>query len=175
MRPRRQLRRIAKWTALATTASLAILWVFTTPVPFGNHGWIYVHPKHMASLVSGRLYWEWPSAASHVTGGFTVHARPLTWPFRESAIKQLGLLWPHVRWTHGKGLIVIPLWLPLLIVSGLTAFTWRNARRRPSAGHCSNCNYDLTANQSGKCPECGTPAPKSEPEARARACDTQPR
>lgn len=29
------------------------------------------------------------------------------------------------------------------------------------AGLCSNCGYDLTGNVSGKCPECGLPAQRS--------------
>ncbi len=34
--------------------------------------------------------------------------------------------------------------------------TWSVFRRRP--GHCRHCNYDLTGNVSGICPECGNPA-----------------
>ena len=32
---------------------------------------------------------------------------------------------------------------------------WRR-RRRAAAGHCQECDYDLTGNVSGVCPECGT-------------------
>jgi predicted amidophosphoribosyltransferase len=32
----------------------------------------------------------------------------------------------------------------------------RQARHR-RIGHCLRCNYDLTGNVSGVCPECGTP------------------
>ena len=38
---------------------------------------------------------------------------------------------------------------------------WRQSRsRRPEA--CGNCDYDLTGNESGVCPECGTPIEASE-------------
>lgn len=29
-------------------------------------------------------------------------------------------------------------------------------RRKPPLGHCQKCGYDLTGNESGTCPECGT-------------------
>lgn len=52
----------------------------------------------------------------------------------------------------------LPLWIvvavcapyPLLVF----AVAWRKRRRRIPHG-CRQCNYDLTGNQSGKCPECG--------------------
>ena len=31
-------------------------------------------------------------------------------------------------------------------------------KRRPPAGVCAKCSYDLTGNMSGVCPECGTAA-----------------
>lgn len=34
----------------------------------------------------------------------------------------------------------------------------RRARLAVAAGRCAACGYDLTGNQSGRCPECGTPA-----------------
>ena len=30
--------------------------------------------------------------------------------------------------------------------------TWQ----RPPAGYCQNCGYNLTGNESGRCPECGS-------------------
>jgi hypothetical protein len=54
----------------------------------------------------------------------------------------------------------------IMIVSGMLLCTfcgvdsWRTARarRRMSRGHCPQCNYDLTENESGTCPECGSAA-----------------
>jgi hypothetical protein len=56
-------------------------------------------------------------------------------------------------------LVYIPLWLPfvglaLLPVNSATVLlisNWRRARKR-----CPKCSYNLTGNQSGICPECGT-------------------
>lgn len=41
-------------------------------------------------------------------------------------------------------------------------------RRRPhKPGHCQKCNYNLTGNTSGRCPECGAAVPDSKASAVA--------
>ena len=63
----------------------------------------------------------------------------------------------QVRLRKGK-IIALPL-LPVLLVIGVsTALLWYRDRRPPK-GHCQNCDYDLTGNVSGVCPECGEPTP----------------
>lgn len=42
---------------------------------------------------------------------------------------------------------------PVLAALGVA---WRP--RRPRSGHCAGCGYDLTGNESGRCPECGIAA-----------------
>ena len=49
----------------------------------------------------------------------------------------------------------VPLGPPLFVIAVLTAFSWGRDRRRFPAGHCRRCGYDLTKNESGRCPECG--------------------
>ncbi len=65
--------------------------------------------------------------------------------------------------------VIIPLWIPMVLLIAATGFpAWRLSQRtvhwlktrRIRVGHCPNCNYNMTGNQSGKCPECGTPAPR---------------
>ena len=54
----------------------------------------------------------------------------------------------------------------------LLLLDWNRARRERrldrmiAANVCTNCSYNLTANTSGVCPECGTPVP-SKPEVIA--------
>jgi uncharacterized paraquat-inducible protein A len=58
--------------------------------------------------------------------------------------------WPAMRF-----------WLPLIPLSALFAFEMVNKRRqqtiarRREKGLCLHCDYDLTGNVSGVCPECG--------------------
>jgi len=54
-----------------------------------------------------------------------------------------------------------PIWFPtVIVVASWVAFelvSRRNKRRsRKKRGLCVNCGYDLTGNESGVCPECGT-------------------
>jgi hypothetical protein len=51
--------------------------------------------------------------------------------------------------------LIIPLWIPALLTAVPTAFLWWIDRHRFAAGHCQECGYNLTANVSGRCPECG--------------------
>ena len=48
----------------------------------------------------------------------------------------------------------IPLWF-LFLLFALAAKWLSGDRSRPPSGHCG-CGYDLTANTTGRCPECGT-------------------
>jgi len=49
----------------------------------------------------------------------------------------------------------MPLWLPSLVLLIPTLLLWRRDRRRPRPGFCRRCDYDLTGNTTGRCPECG--------------------
>lgn len=53
------------------------------------------------------------------------------------------------------GVIVFPLWIPLLLLAMPTALLCRLDRRCIPPGHCQSCGYNLTGNTSGICPECG--------------------
>ena len=45
--------------------------------------------------------------------------------------------------------------LPLFVRIALSVHRARRRHRRLAAGQCATCGYDLTANQTGVCPECG--------------------
>ena len=58
--------------------------------------------------------------------------------------------------------VIIPLWCLILPTAVMPLYRWtrpiREAwRRDPIPGMCRHCNYNLTGNVSGVCPECGTP------------------
>lgn len=66
-----------------------------------------------------------------------------------------GLSLPRSR--KGGAELEIPLWLPFVIAAAPAAWLWSHTRQRP-AGRCEHCDYDLTGNISGICPECGQSA-----------------
>jgi len=72
---------------------------------------------------------------------------------------ELEWLRPGLAFGAAKGLIRIgvniPLWLPFLLVLIPTAYLWYREWRTIPLGHCQKCGYDLTGNESGRCPECG--------------------
>ena len=54
-----------------------------------------------------------------------------------------------------------PVWLLLVAAGFPTAILWWRDRR-PKAGFCEVCKYDLTGNESGTCPECGSAVDASQ-------------
>jgi hypothetical protein len=61
-----------------------------------------------------------------------------------------------VAYGGGRYSINLPLWLPFLALLIPTLLLWRRDRK-PRPGFCRRCDYDLTGNASGRCPECGEP------------------
>ena len=60
--------------------------------------------------------------------------------------------------------LTVPLWFLCTLTAILPAiWLWRYRRdrraRRDGMPHCVYCDYNLTGNVSGICPECGTPVP----------------
>lgn len=50
--------------------------------------------------------------------------------------------------------VFVGCWIPFLLVALPTVILfWRD--RRFQSGHCQKCGYDLTGNESRRCPECG--------------------
>ena len=80
--------------------------------------------------------------------------------FRASPSKPRGPWFPWFEFIitkDGWNMIVIPIWLPLACVTLLTIVLFHHNRARRIEGLCRKCDYDLTGNESGVCPECGTP------------------
>jgi hypothetical protein len=61
--------------------------------------------------------------------------------------------WLTLRWT----MVVVPLVYSCMVGFVLFVQTWV-WRHSVTAGRCPSCDYDLTGNTSGTCPECGGPA-----------------
>ncbi len=65
-------------------------------------------------------------------------------------------VWPDAQLLPTYSFVDVPLWLPFLLAFGAARRLRRSGRWRYPPGCCASCGYDLTANTSGICPECGT-------------------
>jgi len=53
-------------------------------------------------------------------------------------------------------------WATVLVPLIGAALRWYEARCTYPPGHCQKCGYNLTGNESGRCPECGTEVPMKQ-------------
>lgn len=71
--------------------------------------------------------------------------------------------WLLFGWTSNLWPIACAFWfVPGVAAAAMIGAPFLVLRRRaPTAGHCTQCSYDLTGNTSGRCPECGEPVGRS--------------
>ena len=141
--PRLSRRGVMKWVGLM--ACISIL------VAFFASGYVGVQ-GHLCRRVSARLV--------HGTVEFQA-----SWSGYSYLYFTGYLLRPGYRWSYRPPLryviayyptrVFISLWFPFIVFAIPTAIMWYRDRR-PPPGHCRTCRYDLTGNESGVCPECGT-------------------
>jgi hypothetical protein len=115
--------------------------------------------------------WEWTVMGK--TYHFGMSEGTASADFRPSTLSPLSITTAHdglgiffvsgrmgsSAWFH----LGMPLWVPATLFS-LLPTTWgvlSYSRRRPRAGCCPICGYDLTGNASGVCPECGRSVSKT--------------
>ena len=101
-----------------------------------------------------------PQESQFEWGNTKVGLRRAMSPAEWSKFRRIGLVLPGRR--SDGSVTRLPLWLIFAVVAAPTAFLWYRDRLRRRPGHCKNCNYNLTGNTSGICPECGTPIPEKE-------------
>lgn len=99
-----------------------------------------------------------------INGGLWVQDDPTNRPLgfvitRVDVVKDVfGALlnvWFRLPRSRDDGTIYIPLGLPVVMLAGVsTSVIWKTRKRIPE-GHCRQCGYDLTGNESGVCSECG--------------------
>ncbi len=148
--------RVGKWAGVAAMAIVALVWTVSVPT-FGNGR---VQVTYRISRPTGISIIDGCFIASHSSGAPPIETRYRckweTWSPTGGLDRSLfGLMLPRMRTGENLCVCVVPLWLPFLLISAPTAFLWYRDRRRIPAGHCRRCGYDLTKNESGRCPECG--------------------
>ncbi len=119
-----------------------------------------------------RFYYRMPSALFYAqTGGVQIQLVSTPWEQNPDSVAYRrgwthtgyrGLTtrwWPSHRRGAGFSLTYIPLWIPTVLFAGTFVYVYRPYRRykhRKRHGLCLSCGYNLTGNESGTCPECGT-------------------
>jgi hypothetical protein len=68
----------------------------------------------------------------------------------------------HTQWS--LRIIDLPIWPLFAPIVAWTIVLWCRSQPRGAGPRCSSCGYNLTANVSGICPECGKPIPQAEPD-----------
>ena len=155
MRPRRRLLWIVKWVGLGVCCLILTAWGLTVDSVGGpNLSVEYFGSRNYVSLQYGGVLWMEGYINPRTTRGWTCHRFPgFPLPWRQ----QFGLQLPTIFGRYDPCRYAsIPLWTFLCLVGGPTAVLFCRDRR-PKPGHCRTCGYDLTGNESGVCPECGTP------------------
>lgn len=148
---RSPVRRWPKWLGVALVALLASVWAAEQFVSAN-----YVFARSAIWLAWGQIHIIWPTTPD---AGF-----PITQKGWHTAREWYTRTVWRPRWERmAKGVVVsIPLWIPIVLVAVPTAYLFWHDRRHPTSGHCRNCGYNLTANTSGVCPECGTAIPDGQ-------------
>ncbi len=127
--------------------------------------WTNNSQKHVLSIEGGALVHvthNWRDDGFPPPQHYWVHSLP---PPGLRITEHNGTLWRYLlipgAGKAGVARTGVSLLLPWLIVTVPTAWLWFTCRRN-SSGHCLNCNYNLTGNISGRCPECGQPVTSNE-------------
>lgn len=147
----RTMKRSLSLMGLAVSAGLVVAFVVSLRWDFGYWGHPVVNHKWApCSLVASR-------------GAIVVFVAPCFPPgasgtsfFGRESVRGFWQGWPWLPWLEDRGsarFLVVPMWVPLVLIVVPSLIAWRSTRRRP--GHCRKCQYDLTGNVSGVCPECG--------------------
>ena len=136
------------------------LWVGSTLSVLAITTWALSVPLHFG-YARGRTFvgfWQGCLRVSH-------YLADGTWSTRSPSGWSIGIAPPACTWWpevfeeadyHGTFVNVgFPLWMPFLVVTLPTLVAWRRYVRAIPPGHCPHCDYNLTGNVSGVCPECG--------------------
>ena len=140
-------RRWAKWFGLGACVILVSTWLFSAIVWMEWQRPGATSPPRIL-LSAGCIRWSsYLSEPPHSALGFRA-----SWPtIGHSIADELGLCLFHFDST----LVIVPLWPFIVFTMTIASVLWWHDRR-PPRGHCQACGYDLTGNESGTCPECGT-------------------
>jgi hypothetical protein len=133
-----------------------------------SYGWETQQSFSRVGLSYGRLYikhfWKVHSWDDYPNRAQAEHLPP-GWDWWHRT--QPGLPEPIPTLKQGPGYfrMALPLCVPFLVLLIPTLLLWRRERRKLRPGFCRVCDYDLTGNTTGRCPECGTPYDRASEKA----------
>jgi len=165
---RRRIRRVLKWGGLglslliAVAWSLSLLWRFSYCYAdrFRSDGvWYCSFDLDVSEGVLATQHGSWGQREV----GLVVEWSP-AWPrwvasHKTSTSPRKLVHFAYIWGDANSGLLpywwlILPLWMPFLLIALPTAFLWWRDRRVPPV-RCQRCGYDLTGDASGVCSECG--------------------
>jgi hypothetical protein len=82
------------------------------------------------------------------------------WNYRRVAVHNWNLIAAHGETFPSLTSVVVELWAVVLLLIWPIPFLIGYRIKNKRANVCPICSYNLTANTSGTCPECGTAVPK---------------
>jgi len=144
-----RLRRFAQWCGVSARVVTAVAFGLST---WQAINWERSDGRLILSLTSGTLEVVWPPPAWKDDGSRYGPG----WFIGNYVSGRLSVDW-RFKYTAMRGayqFLRIPLWAPFIGFVVPTVWLWRRGRRHMQPGHC-RCGYDLTGNESGRCPECG--------------------
>jgi hypothetical protein len=170
---RRRLLSLLTGLSLVMCVAAAVLWVRSYSLAqfvgwsdrdrfvgaLSSHGLVRLEHGSYPGDDPGWSYVAYPPPAGASTG---LWREALARDRHGRRLRDIGIAYARVDY-HGDGrrvrrALYLPHWL--LVAATIAAPAWRvgrmiRARRRPAAGRCPRCGYDLRATPE-RCPECGT-------------------
>jgi len=144
---------------IALAWGLSIPWQWWFRGPCVRYRALYIPTDYCPGPVTYEdAYWV---SELSLSGGCLVHVprRVLRAPETRWWVQRNGwAMWWRPVWflrQTASYLVVLPLWIPFLLIAAPTALLWWMDRRRIPPHCCQECGYNLTGNVSGVCPECG--------------------
>ena len=160
---RRRIRRVLQWGGVGLSLLLAVLWgtslllgfSYSYEDGFRSDGLRYCDLEFKQGVLATHH-----SSRGQRSGGWSVEWSPAwpTWTIGRMWLRTYGVT-PWVRVS-----VVLPIWMPFLLIALPTVLMFLRDRRRLPGSHCQRCGYDLRGNVTGVCSECGMPVPTPKKE-----------
>ena len=109
--------------------------------------WLAPEDRFVLGTELGAFFFVWEPNIFHYPGAEPIRGY-------SSSLLRDALIW-RPRLEFARFSLVLPLWIPFVLLAIPTLVLWHRDRRCSPTGHCQRCGYDLTGNVSGRCPECG--------------------